>query len=57
MEDDGWLIAEEVGGTGSGTGRRTHRYTINPKTPKTAGEGTAKTAKRRLEFSGLLVGD
>jgi phage/plasmid primase-like uncharacterized protein len=29
--DEGWLKAEEVGGAGPGTGRRTWRYFINPK--------------------------
>jgi hypothetical protein len=31
LEDEDWLRAEEVGGTGPGTGRRTYRYFINPK--------------------------
>ncbi len=31
LEDEHWLRAEETGGTGPGTGRRTFRYFINPK--------------------------
>jgi hypothetical protein len=31
LEDEGWLRADQVGGTGPGTGRRTWRYFINPK--------------------------
>ena len=31
LEDEGWLRASEVGGTGPGTGRRTRRYAINQK--------------------------
>ena len=31
LEDEGWLRSDEVGGTGPGTGRRTRRYSINPK--------------------------
>ena len=34
LEDEGWLRAVEVGGTGQGTGRRTWRYSINPKAVK-----------------------
>ncbi len=34
LQDEDWLRAEEVGGTGPGTGRRTYRYSINPKTVK-----------------------
>lgn len=34
LEDEGWLRANEVGGTGPGTGRRTYRYDINPKLKK-----------------------
>jgi phage/plasmid primase-like uncharacterized protein len=34
LEDEGWLRAEEVGGAGPGTGRRTWRYFINPRTAK-----------------------
>lgn len=34
LEDEGWLRANEVGGTGPGTGRRTIRYFINPKVKK-----------------------
>ncbi len=34
LEDEHWLRAEEVGGNGPGTGRRTFRYFINPKAPK-----------------------
>jgi hypothetical protein len=30
LEDEGWLRAEEVGGTGPGSGRRTLQYTVNP---------------------------
>ena len=36
LEDEGWLRADEVGGAGPGTGRRTWRYFINPKTAKAA---------------------
>jgi hypothetical protein len=31
LEDEGWLRADQVGGAGPGTGRRTWRYFINPK--------------------------
>lgn len=31
LEDEGWLRADEVGGAGPGSGRRTWRYFINPK--------------------------
>lgn len=31
LEDEGWLQANEVGGSGPGSGRRTSRYNINPK--------------------------
>lgn len=31
LEDGGWLRSEEVGGTGPGAGRRTYRYSINPR--------------------------
>lgn len=34
LEDEGWLRADEVGGMGPGTGRRTWRYSINPKATK-----------------------
>lgn len=30
LEDEGWLRAEVVGGTGPGSGRRTWRYVVNP---------------------------
>ena len=36
LEDEDWLRADEVGGAGPGTGRRTWRYFINPKTAKAA---------------------
>lgn len=39
LEDEGWLRAEECGGTGAGSGRRTLRYTINPAIPKTRKTG------------------
>lgn len=39
LEDEGWLRAEEVGGSGPGTGRRTWRYSINPKALKTGKAG------------------
>lgn len=39
LEDEGWLRAEEVGGTGPGTGRRTWRYSINPKAAKAGKTG------------------
>ena len=48
LEDEGWLRSESFGGTGPGTGRRTDRYWINPKTLETANRGTAKTANRTL---------
>ncbi len=38
LEDEGWLRAEEVGGTGPGTGRRTYRYIINPKATQPGGD-------------------
>lgn len=38
LEDEDWLRAEEVGGTGPGTGRRTYRYAINPKAGKSGGD-------------------
>lgn len=38
LEDEDWLRAEEVGGTGPGTGRRTYRYVINPKAGKSGGD-------------------
>ncbi len=38
LEDEGWLRADEVGGTGPGTGRRTYRYFINPKATKPGGD-------------------
>lgn len=38
LEDEDWLRAEEVGGTGPGTGRRTYRYFINPKIAKPGGD-------------------
>jgi Protein of unknown function (DUF3987) len=31
LEDEDWLRADRVGGTGPGSGRRTWRYSINPK--------------------------
>jgi len=34
LTDERWLQAEEVGGTGPGTGRHTWRYFINPKVVK-----------------------
>ncbi|MGH6634621.1 MAG: DUF3987 domain-containing protein, partial [Gammaproteobacteria bacterium] len=34
LEDEGWLRSEETGGAGPGTGRRTSRYSINPKVKK-----------------------
>jgi hypothetical protein len=36
LEDEGWLRSEPVGGAGPGTGRRTQRYSINPKAVKAA---------------------
>ena len=39
LEDEGWLRAEVAGGVGPGTGRRTWRYFINPKTAKTGKPG------------------
>jgi len=39
LEDEGWLRAEEVGGTGPGSGRRTFRYLINPKAAKAGKAG------------------
>jgi hypothetical protein len=46
LEDEGWLRAQEVGGTGPGTGRRTNRYVINPKITKTSTQDTANTDDR-----------
>jgi hypothetical protein len=34
LEDEGWLRADEVGGAGPGSGRRTWRYFINPQAIK-----------------------
>lgn len=34
LEDEDWLRAGEVGGTGPGSGRRTYRYVINPRLAK-----------------------
>ena len=31
LEDEGWVRGEEVGGTGPGSGRRTRRFSINPR--------------------------
>jgi hypothetical protein len=39
LEDEGWLRGEEVGGAGPGTGRRTRRYSINPKAAKVGKAG------------------
>lgn len=39
LEDENWLRADEVGGVGPGTGRRTWRYSINPKATKTGNGG------------------
>jgi len=39
LEDEDWLRADEVGGAGPGTGRRTWRYFINPQTTKAAKPG------------------
>lgn len=39
LEDEGWLRSMEVGGTGPGTGRRTQRYSINPKVMKISKTG------------------
>lgn len=30
LEDESWLLREEKGGTGPGSGRRTHRYRLHP---------------------------
>ena len=38
LEDENWLRAHEVGGIGPGTGRRTIRYSINPKIRKSGSE-------------------
>ena len=48
LEDEGWLRAEAFGGTGPGSGRKTDRYLINPKTLEMGTRGTAKTANRTL---------
>lgn len=37
LEDDGWLLGQEIGGEGPGSGRRTVRYVINPKISGKAG--------------------
>jgi hypothetical protein len=39
LEDEGWLHAEHVGGTGPGAGRPTWRYAINPKIAQKAATG------------------
>ncbi len=39
LEDEHWLRAEEVGGTGPGSGRRTYRYAINPAIAKGRNHG------------------
>ena len=39
LADEGWLRADEVGGAGPGTGRRTWRYFINPKAAKSGKAG------------------
>lgn len=39
LEDEGWLRADEVGGAGPGSGRRTWRYFINPKAVKPGKQG------------------
>jgi len=39
LEDDDWLRAKEVGGTGPGSGRRTQRYFINPMIAKAGKQG------------------
>nr|VFK65779.1 MAG: Protein of unknown function (DUF3987) [Candidatus Kentron sp. UNK]VFK70215.1 MAG: Protein of unknown function (DUF3987) [Candidatus Kentron sp. UNK] len=31
LEDEGWLRSEQVGGAGPGSGRRTKRFSINPR--------------------------
>ncbi len=31
LEDEGWLIGLPTGGNGPGSGRKTYRYTVNPK--------------------------
>lgn len=38
LEDEGWLRADEVGGAGPGSGRRTWRYATNPKARKQGGD-------------------
>ena len=40
LEDEHWLRAEAVGGTGPGAGRRTFRYVINPKTARPSKPGS-----------------
>ena len=42
LEDNYWLRAQEVGGMGPGTGRRTFRYVINPRIEITCDPGDAK---------------
>ena len=37
LEDEDWLRADEVGGTGPGTGRRTYRYFVNPGATRAGG--------------------
>lgn len=39
LQDEDWVRAAEVGGTGPGTGRRTVRYAINPKVMKAKPQG------------------
>jgi hypothetical protein len=48
LEGEDWLRAEETGGTGPGTGRRTVRYWINPRTLDDGDPSTANTDDRRL---------
>jgi hypothetical protein len=44
LEEESWLRAERVGGTGPGTGRPTTRYYINPRLTKAADRGQAEAA-------------
>ncbi len=48
LEDENWLRAEQTGGFGPGSGRRTYRYRINPKIENRADQGAANADDRTL---------
>ena len=54
LEDEGWLPADEVGGTGPGTGRRTWRYFINPKTVEV---NKLSSDHSELDWTGAVWGE